>query len=151
MKRDAQNNASTSVQAYLTLNSLSLILHTLRNRANTILDKAGIDLRVDQLPVFLLVCEKKMLCQQDIADTLSRDKSSVQRTITCLQRLHYVKVSTQPGDRRKRSISLTDQGKALFDKLRNDINEVQDSIFVPLPETEKRSLLHTLSALTKSI
>lgn len=40
MKKDAQNNASTSVQAYLTLNSLSLILRTLRNRANMILDKA---------------------------------------------------------------------------------------------------------------
>ncbi|WP_207423960.1 MarR family winged helix-turn-helix transcriptional regulator [Desertivirga brevis] len=68
--------------------------------------------------------------QQDMANHTCKDKSAVLRTIDVLEKQELVKRSQVAGDRRKNTISATEQCDRLFDR----IFEIEEGVFKALTE-----------------
>jgi DNA-binding MarR family transcriptional regulator len=75
-----------------------------------------IPLKVEQLPVIMCIYDHGILCQQEIADAVFRDKSSVQRTVAKLEYQGLVEIRKNM-DKRKKSIVLSETGKAVAQKI----------------------------------
>lgn len=75
-----------------------------------------IPLKVEQLPVMMCIYDHGILCQQEIADAVFRDKSSVQRTVAKLEHEGLVEIRRNR-DKRKKSLVLSDAGKAIAQKI----------------------------------
>jgi DNA-binding MarR family transcriptional regulator len=75
-----------------------------------------IPLKVEQLPVMMCIYDHGILCQQEIADAVFRDKSSVQRTVAKLEHYGFVEIR-QNIDKRKKSLVLSETGKAIAQKI----------------------------------
>lgn len=125
------------------LDNLSKLL---RNKANRYLSSQGIDVRIEQLPVLFSIPEEG-LPQQQIADEIGRDKSSVLRTISSLEREELVKVMTDMADKRKNCVMLTPKGKLLVSLLKDKIVNLEKVLFNCLKTPEHVRFMQ----LTKSI
>jgi DNA-binding MarR family transcriptional regulator len=75
-----------------------------------------IPLKVEQLPIMMCIYDHGVLCQQEIADAVFRDKSSVQRTVAKLEYYGFVEIR-QNIDKRKKSLVLSETGKAIAQKI----------------------------------
>jgi len=72
----------------------------------------GIEYSFDQMVVLMIVrfCQKDAPVQQDIAEIFKKDKSVVLRMIDVLEKDNLLKRSTDPNDRRRNIITLTEKG-----------------------------------------
>lgn len=75
-----------------------------------------IPLKIEQLPVMMCIYDHGILCQQEIADAIFRDKSSVQRTVAKLEYQGFVEIRRNM-DKRKKSLVLSETGKAIAKKI----------------------------------
>jgi DNA-binding MarR family transcriptional regulator len=75
-----------------------------------------IPLKVEQLPVIMCIYDHGILCQQEIANAVFRDKSSVQRTVAKLAHQGLVEIRRNR-DKRKKSLVLSETGKAIVQKV----------------------------------
>ncbi len=77
-----------------------------------LLKQKGIDYSFDQMVVLLVVrfCQKSAPVQQDIAEIMKKDKSVVLRMIDVLEKDGLLMRSTDPNDRRRNIITLTQKG-----------------------------------------
>lgn len=122
------------------LDNLSKLL---RNKANQYLSAQGIDIRVEQLPVLLSIPENG-LPQQQIANEIGRDKSSVLRTIYSLEKEKLVIVMPDTGDKRKNCILLTEKGKLLAEMIRDKIMNLENVLFTNLKNPERNRFLRVI-------
>ncbi len=122
------------------LDSLSKLL---RNKANQYLSAQGIDIRVEQLPVLLSIPDEG-LPQQQIANDIGRDKSSVLRTIYHLERESLVMVTPDRDDKRKNRILLTDKGKMLTATIRDKILNLERVLFTNLKSPERNRFMRVI-------
>ncbi|MFA6060305.1 MAG: MarR family transcriptional regulator [Taibaiella sp.] len=75
-----------------------------------------IPLKVGQLPVMMCIYDHGILCQQEIANAVFRDKSSIQRTVAKLEYYGFVEIR-QNIDKRKKSLVLSETGKVIAKKI----------------------------------
>lgn len=75
-----------------------------------------IPLKIEQLPVIMCIYDHGILCQQEIANVVFRDKSSVQRTVAKLAYQGLVEFRRNR-DKRKKSLVLSETGKAVAQKI----------------------------------
>jgi DNA-binding MarR family transcriptional regulator len=75
-----------------------------------------IPLKAEQLPVMMCIYDHGILCQQEIANAVFRDKSSIQRTVAKLEYYGFVEIR-QNMDKRKKSLVLSETGKAIAKKI----------------------------------
>jgi len=114
------------------------------NKANKCFSKDGVDIQVEQVPVLMVLYYKGPQSQQEIADTLLRDKSSVLRTIALLQQANYVQVQADLVDKRKKTIKLTENGQQLGEKIANEVSDIDNMMFSSLSTAEKLLLKELL-------
>ena len=89
------------------------------------------------MPVLIIVYYRGVLCQQEIANILGRDKSSVQRTIVALVRDGYLKTETDKIDRRRNLITLTGTGYSITEKLNDELILLDSTLFSSLQPADK--------------
>ena len=92
--------------------------HLINKRINQELSRLKFPLQMDQLPTLSIVylSGDTLLSQQEIADTLQRDKSGIQRAIRVLERDGYIRIVADAADRRKNLIRLTPPGKIVVEQ-----------------------------------
>ena len=80
---------------------------------------------INESQCFLLVeiGRKPGICVKELAAVLRLDKSGVSRGVEELVQKGYVNREPSPEDRRSVVLSLTDNGKARFDRIENDMYE----------------------------
>ena len=78
----------------------------------------------EQFPVFMVLYENPSMTQQEIANMLLRDKSSVQRTISSFEQKGLVTISHSETDKRTNIVSLTEEGI----KIAENANKLQDKL-----------------------
>lgn len=66
---------------------------------------------IEQLHILMCVHEQGVVCQQEIADILRRDKSSVQRSVVILKENGLIEITKCKSDKRRNLLSLTDLGR----------------------------------------
>lgn len=89
--------------------------------------------------------------QQDIADELLRDKSSVLRTVSSLQTAGFLKVEPDTQDKRKKLVKLAPQGVWVAEKIAAEVGEMDVNMFSNLSVAEKLLLTELLEKCTEHI
>ena len=87
-----------------------------KHLTNIFLDE-GVALNGDQMPILLHLWYKDGQNQQEIADTVFRDKATVARNIQYLERENLVLRIPDEKDKRNKKIYLTHKGKELESKV----------------------------------
>jgi len=129
------------------LDNLSKLL---RNKANQYLSSQGIDVRIEQLPVLFSIREEG-LPQQQIADEIGRDKSSVLRTISNLEREELVKVTTDWADKRKNRVMLTPKGRLLARLIKDKIVNLEKVLFNSLKTPEHDRFMQVIKSIGNNL
>jgi len=75
------------------------------------LQKEGFDLTFEQVIMLKVINVNEGITQQEVATMISKDKTSVTRAISVLEDHHKVVRITAKGDKRKKGLFLTKEGK----------------------------------------
>lgn len=129
------------------LDNLSKLL---RYKANQYLSAQGIDVRIEQLPVLFSIPEEG-LPQQQIADEIGRDKSSVLRTISNLEREDLVCVTTDVADKRKNCVMLTPKGRILARLIKDKIVNLEKVLFNSLKSPEHDRFMQVIKSIGSNL
>lgn len=82
-----------------------------------LLSEKEVNIHIDQLPVIMTAFYRPGISQQEIADSICRDKSSVNRTVKYLETAGYLKVSVSSADKRQNILRLTAKGENEVEKI----------------------------------
>jgi DNA-binding MarR family transcriptional regulator len=85
--------------------------------------------------------------QQDLSDHSRVDRSSMVALLDELEDMGLAERRADPADRRKRSIHLTEEGRAKLEELRAVAREVGEQSFGALTDDERATLHHLLRKL----
>ena len=77
------------------------------------LELHGIDMTIEQFKVMIVLWKEKVSTQQNIADFVGKDKTSVARLIAGLEKRSLICRTTDESDKRCNLVTLTPQGIAL--------------------------------------
>ncbi|MCW3806358.1 MarR family winged helix-turn-helix transcriptional regulator [Plebeiibacterium marinum] len=102
------------------------------------LKQKGIEYSFDQMVVLLVVkyCVKTAPVQQDIAEIMKKDKSVVLRMIDVLEKDGLLIRSTDPNDRRRNIITLTEKGYEYTELFTECDQEITINLMEGLNETD---------------
>ncbi len=108
---------------------------------------ADLGLTVRQYDVlFVLHCQGR--CDQDrLARILGLDKSNAGLVVGNLERKKLIRRIVKSEDRRKRTLSITDAGEALFSAALPHAEEAQQRLLAPLSPAESQQLLKLLTKI----
>ena len=108
----------------------------------------SINISTDAMGILWLVNYRPDLIQQEIAETLKKDKSAVLRLIDTLEQKGLVQRNVVASDRRRNIINITDKGKALVSDIDNRINELSLQLFDGLSTTDMETFSKVLNHLS---
>lgn len=107
-----------------------------------------LQLAPEQYLVIALLLKKEGISQNDIANTLKKDKSSITRMLASLEQKGFIKRTGSAIDRRAVQVYLTDEGRALsdeVDRISSRTKELLNSGFTDEELTELKRLLMKVS------
>ena len=95
---------------------------------NTLADQSGVD-------------------QVTLASMVGFDPATSGAVISRLDSKGWVRRQEDPGDRRRKLLSITAEGRRVVQRLQRQVDRVQDRILEPLSATEGRQLVRLLAKL----
>ncbi|WP_419870577.1 MarR family winged helix-turn-helix transcriptional regulator [Chryseobacterium sp. CT-SW4] len=100
-------------------NSLLYQINFTENLLRTIMKRRFVNAKLNITPEQLMILsylddQNKGVIMQEISDILHRDNSAITRAIDTLLEKKYVEKSSIEGDRRKKMIFLTEEGKNVY-------------------------------------
>lgn len=111
----------------------------------------GIDLTKVQVIMLRMLSQNDGQPQNNLADLTNRDKTSLARLITTMEKKGFVKRIESDTDRRINNIFITPQGKEILATAIPVIKNAIDVIETGLTEDEKRQTLRVLGKIRKNI
>ncbi|QMU70022.1 MarR family winged helix-turn-helix transcriptional regulator [Streptacidiphilus sp. P02-A3a] len=87
------------------------------------------------------------LSQQEAADQLGVDRSTMVGVVDALEARALAERRRSPADRRKNIVELTDQGRALLRRAEHVRQDAERRFLAPLPAAEADTLLRALGTL----
>src|SRR5882762_734856 len=126
------------------------IVHTgklLLKRINHAFASLTSDITFEQLGVLYFISrgKGKDIIQQDIAEMMDKTKSAILRSIDILEKKRFVKRLSDPGDRRKNVIELTESGKNIIGERHKRFLEQDTVLKKGLGKEELNKCLSVLS------
>ncbi|MFA6059109.1 MAG: MarR family transcriptional regulator [Taibaiella sp.] len=130
------------------LGSLTKIVN---NKANHIFQNAGYHIRIEQVPVLMALFYNGRLSQQEIANIVTRDKSSIQRTVVTLCRNQLIRIDDDVHDKRKNIIVLTESGKKLSQMLQRGMIKLESILFSHIQKSDQDRLIEMIKLIERKI
>ena len=112
--------------------------------------EAGHDLTQEQMIVLITLWSEDGCSQQRLADLMFKEKSSVTRLITNIEKRNLVLRVPDQNDRRNKLIYLTHQGKALKEEVMEIIFEMLDKAQANISETDLNTCKNVLRQIFKN-
>lgn len=106
------------------------------------LQQAGHDLTPVQFAALDALAESPGLDQASIAAQIAYDRATIGGVIDRLEQKGYVTRTTRKHDRRAREVTLTAQGRLIYDQVFPIVSKLQDHILPGFDEAERRTFLH---------
>lgn len=119
--------------------------------ANQKITNSSVPVKMEQLPVFMTLFWLKEQSQQEIADHVHRDKSSVLRTVTALEKKGLVMNKKDHSDGRRKVLMLTETGKFVAGQIINLITEIETEIAGALTDRPKPEFLEILKKASQKL
>jgi DNA-binding MarR family transcriptional regulator len=105
--------------------------------ANKKINASSVPVKMEQLPVLMTLYWLKEQSQQQVADHINRDKSSVLRTVLALEKKGLIVNKKDDLDNRRKVLTLTDTGKFVAIQIVDLIKEIEIEIVAALTERPK--------------
>jgi len=115
-------------------------------RTTMLMTEAGIELPMEQLPILVILQNKGTLSQRELSDITLRDKSSILRSISALQKKGLLLVEQDSSDKRKNNIDLSDEGKKLATHIKQLMRKAEDDALSVFPEEERAIAFQTVKS-----
>jgi DNA-binding MarR family transcriptional regulator len=113
--------------------------------------KQEFDITIPEWRVLAQLAQQNKLYAKDIGDLTSMDKSKVSRAVKTLETKHYLIRQTDKKDNRAAYLSLTSQGKALYQKIAPKALQWERQLIGVLDASEHRELMNVLDKLDKQV
>ena len=115
------------------------------------LRKEGVGITPEQFLLIGLLWNQGPMTQQQIADTMQKDKNCVTKLIDTLVRKGLVLRQQSLKDRRANIISPTEKGEAMKDGAKKKGIEILNSILKDIDENELLAFLDTLEKMSENM
>lgn len=105
----------------------------------------------EQLVILKIMSCNEGISQKKLAEKLDRDKTSIARSITILEKDHKVVRINNKEDKRVNSLYLTKEGKILLDELQPLFEDIKNEIQQDFTDTEIANAVSFLKKITSRI
>lgn len=102
---------------------------------------------VHQFGILLLISKKESLTQKEIANKTNGDEPATARLMNRLEEKGCIVRVVDSVDKRKRQVSLTNDGKRLLEELLPFAQEINSNLTSVLDQEEKETLLKLLNKM----
>ncbi len=113
--------------------------------------KAGLDLTKEQMVVLKKLHDQDGLNQNELAFLTYRDKSSLARLLSKMEKKGYIFREQDYADKRVNNVFLTKAGKEVFDKTRPVIHSVIHRMEKAVSEAEKQQMIAILKKVQTNL
>jgi DNA-binding MarR family transcriptional regulator len=112
--------------------------------ANGLIQEASVPVKMEQLPILMCIYNCGNVSQQEVADIVHRDKSSVQRTVVTLEKKGLVSVGQDKTDKRKNILRTTETGTFVAQQIKDIVRRVEEEIFSAFKSEDKLNTINTI-------
>ena len=112
--------------------------------ANGLIQEASVPVKMEQLPILMCIYNCGNVSQQEVADIVHRDKSSVQRTVVTLEKKGLVSVGQDKTDKRKNILRTTETGTFVAQQIKDIVRKVEEEIFSAFKSEDKLNTINTI-------
>ncbi len=106
--------------------------------------KNGLDLSKEQMIVLKKLHDKDGLNQNELAFLTFRDKSSLARLLSKMEKKQYITRKQSKEDKRSNEVFITKRGREMFEKTRPVIKSLMDTMERNISDEEKRQIIKIL-------
>lgn len=121
-----------------------------RQFAQRTITEAGFDITIDQWLVLNMLSEHPGISQGEIAERVFKDAASVTRIIDLLIRKGYLVRENHQTDRRRFTLELTKEGKALIRSISKVVETYRGQALKGISEKELQSVRETLNQIIEN-
>lgn len=130
---------------------IGITAHRLSHLMSKTLQKNGFDMTHEQLILLLIISREKGINQKELSQRLDRDKTSIARSISKLEKSHRV-VRIQVGeDKRINNLYLTKEGSQLLDDIFPLFKAVRAELAQEFSNEEIEAVVSFMKRLTGKI
>lgn len=119
---------------------------TIFRKTTVLMTEAGIQLPMEQLPILVILQKHGTLSQRELSDITLRDKSSILRSISALQKKGLLVIEQDSTDKRKNNIDLSTTGKELAIQIKRLMRKAEEDALSVFPEAERALALQTVKS-----
>ncbi|WET01829.1 MarR family transcriptional regulator [Flavobacterium sp. YJ01] len=148
-KTNADKESALNIDKEEIADSFFFQIHRMKRaifrRTNALMTEAGITLQLEQLPL-LMILRHSGFSQRELSDKTMRDKSSILRSITALEKKNLVGVAKDKTDKRKNIVSLTEEGFAMAKEIRSLMKRAEDEVMSVFSPKERIEALNVVKS-----
>ncbi|KAA5537198.1 MarR family transcriptional regulator [Taibaiella lutea] len=112
--------------------------------ANRLIEEASVPVKMEQLPILMCIHSCGCISQQEIADMVHRDKSSVQRTVVVLEKKGLISIAPDKNDKRKNNLRTTKTGTFVALQIKDIMQKVETEIFSAFNSEDRLNTINTI-------
>jgi DNA-binding MarR family transcriptional regulator len=125
-------------------------IRSYRNYAQRQLKANGFNITIDQWLIIKAILENPGITQNEIGDLVFKDNASVTRMIELLVKSKYIIRNTNPDDRRKTNLEVTESGKEIIQKVQHLVEENRKIALEDVSKEELEIMNNTLLKISKN-
>jgi len=133
---------------FFQMHRINLIMFRLANKH---LIAAEIPIKSEQIPVLISIYKGNNISQQEVANIIHRDKSSVQRTVIILQKKGLITIHPDKQDKRRNILSATKKGIAVAGKIGEIVRNVETEIMGVFDAEEALNNIQSLKTIADNL
>lgn len=131
--------------------AMNLVHCELKQFTSSVFRQNGIDMTPEQFLLLDLLWNEGTMSQQQIADTLQKDKNSITKLVDALERKELVTRKTDSQDRRSNRITLTTNGEAIKNEMKGLGISIVDHIIENIPKDDVDTFLNVLHKMSDNM
>jgi len=130
---------------------IGISAHRLSHLMTKTMQKEGFEVTHEQLVLLFIISRQKGINQKELAQKLDRDKTSIARSVSKLEKTHKI-VRIQTGDdKRINNLFLTKEGTQLLEDIYPVIKNIRNELKSGFSEEEINKVVSFLKKLTEKV
>jgi MarR family transcriptional regulator, lower aerobic nicotinate degradation pathway regulator len=133
---------------YVLDDQIGYVLRKVTQRHLAIFTEHIPEVTTTQWAVLVRLAEFGPISQNHLGRETAMDGATIKGVVDRLTRLGLAQTAADPSDRRRRTVSMTEAGFALYNRVVDTAVQVSDATFGPLTAGERATLMRLLARLT---
>lgn len=132
----------------LVIHKIEKVIKGLKTELNQYINSLNLGITAEQWVVLDTISAGTNVCQQDVAEALSKDKSNIKRIVEILEKKELItRMVGKKNNRLVNYLYITDNGKSLLDENIEKIKSFLETLFSPVSASEEQVLRDILKKL----